>query len=234
METFEIEPHYNFQLLNGDTDSIMFCKPDGAPFSIEERKELLADINSLLPELINFEDDGYYPNILIVKAKNYCLWDGKKLKIKGSALKGTYKERALSEFMEKFIRILMFSEGDKVTESQILYRSYVHEIFNLTDITRWSSKKTITESILNPERTNESRVADAIKDEDVSMGDKVYTYFKVDGSLSLQANWANDHDTKRLCEKLFKTIKIFESVVDIKLFPNYALKRNKALLEAIV
>jgi DNA polymerase I len=222
----------DFQLVNADTDSILIS--DGDEINSESQIDILNSINSMFPERIRFENDGYYDTVLVVKSKNYCLWDGKKLKIKGSALKGTYKERALSEFMQKFIQILMFSEGDKINEAQILYRTYIHEIFNLTDISRWASKKTITESVLNPERTNEERVADAIKDEDVSMGDKVYVYFKVDGTLSLQANWANDHDTARLCEKLFKTIKIFESVIDIKLFPNYKLKRNKALLEAIV
>lgn len=221
----------DFKLVNADTDSITIS--DGNEISEQDQSDILDSINSMFPERIHFENDGYYKTVLVVKAKNYALWNGTKLKIKGSALKGTYKERALSEFMQKLIQSFISGE-DHLKEIQILYREYIYEIFHLTDISRWASKKTITDSVLNPERTNEARVAEAVKDMNVALGDKVRVYFTRDGNLKSETVWANDHDTDRLCEKLFKTIKIFESVIDIKLFPNYKLKRNKPLLEILV
>ena len=38
---------------------------------------------------------------------------------------------------------------------------------------------------------------------------------------------------KTLYKKLFKTVEIFKSVVDISLFPNYSLKRNVKKLAAL-
>lgn len=126
-----------------------------------------------------------------------------------------------------------------ITQKQLdkikaLYEEYVIEIYNLEDITRWSTKKTVTSTVLNAKRTNEQRVLDAIDGSDYQEGDKIRTYFTPDGNLKLQEHWANDHCTATLVEKLFKTVKIFETVLDIKQFPNYSLKRSKALLESLL
>lgn len=226
--------HHNFILVNADTDSIMICNPDGSPIPTERRKELLDELNSLLPEKIRFEDDGYFDSVCVVKAKNYALKTGEKLKIKGSALKMTYKEPALQEFGRRLLDIMLDELGYKNERVVELYNDYVKEIFNLTDIARWSSKKTITESVLNPERTNEAKINDAIKDLNVSMGDKVRIYFTSYGTIKTVDQWSSDHDVDKLLEKLFKTVKVFESVLDISKFPNYKLKKNKLLISQII
>jgi len=222
---------YSFKLVNLDTDSISICKPDGSPFSNEERSRLLKELNSIMPEHISWDDDGYFPSVVIIKAKNYVLYDGNKTKIKGSALKATTKELALKEFINNVLNILLGLDDKNLTD---LYYSYVKEIYNMKDISRWSSKKTISTKVLNPERTNESRVLDAIENSDYREGDKIRVYFTLDGSLKLEENWNNDHDTTKLVEKLFKTVKIFETVLDIEAFPNFKLKRNQELLKSIL
>ena len=79
--------NHNFIIGPTDTDSISFCKPDMSPFSPEETKQLLAEINAMSPEFIEWEDDGYYEVCITLRAKNYVLWDGKKKTVKGSAFK---------------------------------------------------------------------------------------------------------------------------------------------------
>lgn len=216
---------YDFLLCNLDTDSISVCKRDGSPFSKDEQTRILAELNSIMPEKISWEDDGYYSKVIIVKAKNYILrtQDG-KIKIKGSSLKATGKEVALQCFIKDVIHCFL---DDRVSEIPSIYNKYVIEIFNITDITRWCSKKTITEKVVDAKRTNEQKVLDAIKGTEYGVGDKIYTYFQQEtNAVKLKEHWDNDHDKEKLLEKLFKTVQTFKNVLDVSLFTNYALKSH--------
>lgn len=223
--------HHNFILTGCDTDSIMVCKPDFSPFSKNEQENLLNELNSLYPELIKWDDDGYYECVIVLKAKNYVLWDGKTKKVKGSALKDGKKEVALKEFLNKIIDSII-EERYNYTE---IYNSYVKEIMNVTDIKRWASRKTLTDKIFNAERLNEQKVKDAIEDTEYVEGDRVWTFFKEDESLELVENFNGDYNKDRLLRKLYNTAKVFESIMPVKeLFLNYGLKRNKELLKEII
>ena len=59
-----------YKIVNADTDSIAFCKSDFAEFTEDERKQRLTELNKLYPDMIHWEDDGYYKTIIVVKAKN--------------------------------------------------------------------------------------------------------------------------------------------------------------------
>lgn len=217
-----------FTLVNADTDSIAFCKREPGEVAWNW---VLSDINKLFPPMIRWEDDGLYEKVLVLKAKNYVLVQEGKKKIKGSALKATLKEPALREFIALLVDSLLARED--ALKQRALYERYVSEILSVKDISRWSSKKTITEKVLNPERTNEQRVLDAIEGEDYSQGDKMFFFFTEEGTLSLASDWTNNHSVDRLLEKLYKTVKVFEPVLDINNFPNYKLKRNKKLLLSV-
>lgn len=218
----------NFTIVNADTDSISFTTPNSEYISEERRKEILAEVNSLYPERIRFEDDGFYRSVIVLRAKNYILDDGKKVKSKGSAVKATTKEPALKEFIQEIIKAIL-ENRDNYTE---IYNKYVTEIMNVQDMKRWSSRKTITEKTMNSERANETKIMDAIEDSSYVEGDRVYVYFKADGTLGLLENFQQDHDKVKLLKKLFDTSKVFENVLDVKnLFLNYSLKRNLPKLE---
>jgi DNA polymerase I len=229
----------HFRMVNADTDSISFCAASddgGQGFTEVFRRELLGELNALFPELIRFEDDGFYPTVLVIKAKNYVLFDGKKLKYKGSALKATTKEPALQEFIQKVIGVLTqkTSDTEKALHEELkkIYDTFAHEIQNITDIKRWATRKTITEKVLNASRTNEQRVKDAIAGTEYVEGDRAYFFFLPDGTQCLIENFTGDYNREKLFEKLYKTAEIFDTILPVKtLFPNYKLKRNKALLE---
>ena len=111
---------HNFILGPVDTDSISICKPAGAPFTEEEMQSLLDEINSYFPEHIKYADDGYFPRCVALKAKNYILYDGKKIKIKGSSLKASTKsstkiksDRANETKVIDAIKGSEYSEGDR-------------------------------------------------------------------------------------------------------------------------
>jgi len=68
-------------------------------------------------------------------------------------------------------------------------------------------------------------------DSDYVEGDKIFVYFKEDGTLSLVENYNNDHNRANLLAKLFKTSKTFETILPVsELFTNYGLKRKYKLL----
>lgn len=213
-------------IVNADTDSIMVCRKDQSEINEWDREELLTDLNNLFPDKISWEDDGYYLTIIVLKAKNYVLWDGKKLKIKGSSLKDPKKELALQEFLKEIIQSII----DKKYNYVEIYDKYVKEITKITDIKRWVSKKTVTEKVMNGERTNETKVKDALEGSEYREGDKVYMYYDKDDNLKLAENFDGNYRADRLLSKLYKTAIIFENIVDKSVFLNYSLKRNREQL----
>lgn len=223
----------NFEVIACDTDSLFFKKPDGSSFSKEEITTLQTSLNSLYPKTICWELNGYFPVIVSAAAKNYLIKseDG-SIKFKGSALRDPKKQRALVEFIQTFINLMA---EDRESEIPTLYNKYVKEINDLKDISRFVSKKTVTASVLNPERTNEQKILDALKGEEVQEGDKVYVYFKSDRTLSLQKHFDGDYDKKGLLDSLFKSAMIFVNIYPVKTnLLNYALKRNKTALESLI
>lgn len=219
-----------FKIVNADTDSIMFCKKDQSEFSKEEQIILIEEINNTYPEKIKFENDGNFKKVIVVKAKNYILWDGNKIKYKGSAIKAPGKELALREFTNEILDTIL---NDQTNYTEI-YNKYVKEIMNISDIKRWCTRKTITSSVLNPQRTNEQKIFDTISGTDYAEGDRIYTYFKENDTIGLVENFNNDYNKDKILEKLYKTAMIFETILPIdELFLNYKLKRNKTKLEEL-
>lgn len=217
-------------IINADTDSITFCNQNGEEMDKEYKQYLLADLNSIFPERIKFEDDGYYPTFIVLAAKNYILYDGKKIKTKGSSLKDSKKERALKEFMTKIIEAMVYDTN----HYDEIYNAYIKEAMNITDITRWSSKKTISDKVLNNDRANEVNIRNAIAGSEYSEGDKAFMFFKSDGTLSLADKFDGDYDKPRILEKIYKAALTFETVIPPETFLNYKLKRNRNALGAIL
>lgn len=218
-------------LVNGDTDSISIAPKMANEWWTGDKKQyVLSALNSISPSRIKWEDDGVYIRMLVLKAKNYALDDGKKVKIKGSALKATTKERALKEFIQRAITQLLGGNTDLAP----LYNSYVKEIHTTQDISRWASKKSYTEAITNSPRENEAKIRRALANSEYRQGDKFYVYFTKDDELKLQEHWSNDHDTTRLLGKLHDTATIFSTVCDLTMCLDYTLKRNQNALSRLI
>lgn len=223
---------HNFILGPCDTDSISFCKSDMSFFTKEEQESLLNEINSYMPEKVQFAHDGYFPCVAILKAKNYVmLTEDGKIKYKGSGIRDSKREPAIREFLQEIVQSLLYDRNDFVE----IYHRYIKEIMNIKDISRWCSKKTLTSKVLDPQRTNEQKILDAIGDAEYSEGDKVYLFFLPDNSLCLKENFKGEYDKEILLQKLYKSAMIFGGVMEVdKIFLNYKLKRNKKALEEIL
>lgn len=250
LEVTPYEPR-DYVMVNADTDSISFRKYDGSSFQKEEMEELIEEINSCLPEMIEYEDDGYFERVIIVKAKNYVLRSGDKIKYKGSSLTDPKKEPALTEMLHNIIeKDLIHEETDYLK----IYENYIKEAADIQDINRWATKKSITENLLASERTNETKIVDAISEIDYQIGDKVYLYSAIDGMkqaivksepyflksgkpkmvenkvLRLVDIFDGDYDKFHYIKRVYNTIKILENVIDMDKIMNYDLKKNRKLL----
>jgi hypothetical protein len=192
---------------------------------------LLDDINSYTGQFIEWADDDYFPCILYVKIKNYVLveTDG-TVTIKGSALKASMKEAAFKQFIQDIIKALLMDRQDMVSS---IYFHYAGQILNLKDITDWCSKKTITKAVLTNTRTNEKRIRDALKGRPVQEGDKVFTFFKTPTEICLLEDFDGTYCVNTLLGKLYDTLCIFETVIDVKTIPNLTLKRNQPILTGL-
>lgn len=221
---------HNFQIANTDTDSISFCKPDGSFMPIEERKNLIKEINDLSPEFMLWADDGFYKKVIILKAKNYVLQkeDG-SITYKGNSIKASTKEPALKEFIKRMIGAILEEKFNYVE----IYNEYVKEIMNVKDMTRWVTRKTLSDTMIKSTRANETKVIEALKGTEYKEGDRFYTFFLPDDSQCLLENFKGEYSKDALLGKLFSTVKVFETIIDKKQFPNYTLKRNKKLLEEL-
>lgn len=243
-----------FDIVNCDTDSISFT---AKKFLDEEtRLVLLGELNSLYPTTIRFEDDGYYKCVLVLKAKNYVLFDGEKMKLKGSSIKDQKKEKALSEMLGSMLKDIIHNEGKDLVG---IYSNYIKEALKPKDIKRWAQKKTVTKAILNcasdkEARKNERDVYEAIKNKSIQEGDKVYVYPAIldakietkvykngktkdkviyETGLKVVEDWSEDHSCDKLVKRVVDTVEILANIVDNDIFIDYTIKRNEELLNEI-
>ena len=251
--SFNEMSRHNWLLTNIDTDALSFCKPDMRPFTDEEYKQIHREINEIM--YCEWEEDGKFPQFIVSKAKNYIMVDesGEVTK-KGSSLTDTKKEPALLELLNELIDDIL-KTGGKLAEN--IYNKYIYEAYNIEDISRWATKKSVTKSVLNPTRTNEQKVLDAIKRLDPREGDKVYLYSAIDGKvqnivkgepvflkngnpkmvenriLKTVEQWNGDEDKMHYVKRVYMTVEILKNVIDTSGFIKYHLKSNRHLLEEL-
>lgn len=219
---------HDYTICNADTDSISFCKPDKQPFTEEEIRSLVDEINRASPEYMIWENDGYYDKVIVLKAKNYVLYTKKddKLVKKGSALKSATLEPQLKKFLEDIILSLIHDNHNL----QEIYYNYIRQAINITDITPWAKKITISERTKLSERANETKIIDALTSAGKTFqeGDKFYIFYLPDNTIKLAENFDGVYDKVKMLEKLYKVTERFESILPIQdLFLNFTLTKHQ-------
>jgi DNA polymerase elongation subunit (family B) len=95
-------------ILEADTDGIYLSSET----DFEHPENLLARVSPTLPEGIELEFDGSYQAMFCYKAKNYALYDGKKITLRGSALRSRGIEPYLKRLSDRLIRFLLGASPD--------------------------------------------------------------------------------------------------------------------------
>lgn len=90
-------------ILEADTDGIYLSSEK----HFDDPDALLALVAPILPAGIELEFDGRYAAMFCYKAKNYALYDGRKVTIRGSALRSRGTERYLKHLTDQLIHFLL-------------------------------------------------------------------------------------------------------------------------------
>ena len=95
-------------ILEADTDGIYLSSET----YFNEPDALLALVATILPPGIELEYDGRYTAMFCYKAKNYALYDGKKITLRGSALRSRGIEPFLQRLGEQLIHYLVGASAE--------------------------------------------------------------------------------------------------------------------------
>lgn len=242
-----------YSIVNVDTDS--FSYTINSEMSPEQFKADIDELNSLYPDKIRWEDDGIYKSVIVIKAKNYVLDDGKKKKYKGSSITDQKKEPALREMLYELLDDISCGSENLVS----IYEKYIKESQDIQDIKRWVTKKTISKAIFTSERENEKKVRDAIRGKTFSEGDKIWIFNDIDGLrqkmakgepqfykkngepimvdntvLRLEEDWCGKYDKSHYLKRVHDTLKILTNIIDEAIFIDYTKKSSGKLLKQLV
>lgn len=233
---------YNFDLTCCDTDAITVCKKTQEAFSKEETDRLTRELNSIFPKGISWEFEFNIPKMIVLKSKNYIMYDGNKIKLKGSSLKSSTLEPALKSMLNEFIDALVF---DKIDTLPAIYDKYIQRALNITDIKPWCTKKTLSSTTYKSERKNETDIVDAVRGTEYKSGDRVYLFamtetieldefYKAGAKkgqrktkkvkvYGLQENFKGVYDKQCYVDKVLATTKRFSTVIDTSIFKKYTV-----------
>jgi DNA polymerase elongation subunit (family B) len=101
------------RVLEADTDGIYLASEE----FWEQPEALLGKVAHLLPEGVELEFDGRYQSMFCYKAKNYALFDGGKISVKGSAFRSRGTEPYLKRLTRHFVRWMLGAESRPVAEA---------------------------------------------------------------------------------------------------------------------
>lgn len=90
-------------VLEADTDGIYLSTDE----YFKDPQLLLQKVSTVMPEGVELEFDGAYEAMFSYKAKNYALFDGEEVIIKGSALRSRGMEPFLKELTDTLIKTLL-------------------------------------------------------------------------------------------------------------------------------
>ncbi|MCF3648710.1 DNA polymerase domain-containing protein [Synoicihabitans lomoniglobus] len=108
-------------ILEADTDGIYLSTPE----YFDRPEELLAKAAAILPAGIELEYDGRYESMFCYKAKNYALYDGERITLKGSALRSRGIEPYLKRLSDSLISHLLGVGGESPSDLVVRFRDEI-------------------------------------------------------------------------------------------------------------
>ncbi len=105
-------------ILEADTDGIYLSSRE----YFEQPEALLRQVAPILPEGIELEYDGKYEAMFCYKAKNYALYDGREVTLRGSALRSRGIEPYLKTLSDQLIGFVLGASTQSPLETAEEYR----------------------------------------------------------------------------------------------------------------
>jgi DNA polymerase, archaea type len=127
-------------ILEADTDGIYLSSEK----YFNEPEALLALVAPILPPGIELEYDGRYTAMFCYKAKNYALFDGEKITLRGSALRSRGTEPYLKKLTDQLIHFLV---GASEESPLVVLNSYRKKLVVLAvPVTELAKSETLSQS----------------------------------------------------------------------------------------
>ena len=108
-------------VLEADTDGIYLSSPE----YFANPNVLLVKMGGVLPQGIELEFDGSYTAMFCYKAKNYALYDGQKVVLRGSALRSRGIEPYLKKLSDQLIKYLIGALPESPVSFLVEYRKQI-------------------------------------------------------------------------------------------------------------
>ncbi|MGH7945805.1 MAG: DNA polymerase domain-containing protein [Opitutaceae bacterium] len=127
-------------ILEADTDGIYLSSEK----YFNQPEALLALVSPILPPGIELEHDGRYTAMFCYKAKNYALFDGGKITIRGSALRSRGIEPYLKKLTDQLIHFLV---GASTESPLVMLEDYRKKLITLAvPVTDLAKSETLSQS----------------------------------------------------------------------------------------
>lgn len=248
-----------YTLVNVDTDSFSLTR--GSEVTQTEFTEFLKELNSIYPKSIEWANDGIYQKVIVLAAKNYVLVKNGKTTYKGSSLVDQKKEPALFEMLTKMLGALLDGEsGALPTIYREYIKEAVHiEDIKRWCVKKTVSKSVLQSSVTATEKVKDA-IDETIEKgiiTKIQEGDKIWVYqavkgeiqevkkglptFYKDGRPKMIPNtilrdvrlWEQDQDVMHYVDRVYTTVDILSSVVNMDNFTDYTLKKNISQLNML-
>jgi DNA polymerase elongation subunit (family B) len=174
------------RVIEADTDGAYFVAPPGA-----DPAAIIQHANDAIGEGLHLVYEERFPAMLSVKAKNYALRraDG-EIVLRGSALKSNREEPFGSALLRAIATALIDGRPGDVAQ---IVRDLVERVRDgrLTPI-EFARRESVTQKTFNT--PGNRRLAQALFDKGVVVGDKVNIYRRQGGELALLEEYAGDED----------------------------------------
>ncbi len=180
--------------LEADTDGIYVASPE----HFENPDGLLEEAQSILPQGIELEYDGKFVSMFCYKAKNYALYDGEKVIIRGSALRSRGIEPYLKRLNEALIKFLLGESSEDPSELANEYERLIEdgaiEIHNVAKSEILSQNpEAYRKKIESGGKPRRASAEIALKlGGDLRMGDRV-SYYIGPKSKGVTSDWQRAH-----------------------------------------
>jgi DNA polymerase, archaea type len=194
-------------VIEADTDGAYFVAPNGAPDTA------VASVAATLGDQLNLVPEERFPAMLSLKAKNYVLKRASgELLMRGSALRSGRDEPFGRTLVQTIAALLIEGRGGEIAE---LVRETIDKIQERKlGVEEFSRRESITSKTFHSPANR--RLASALSERGLTVGDKVRVYQRFGGELALADEYATDEDREYLVRRVADFVARFGDLVPLE------------------
>lgn len=192
-------------VIEADTDGAFFALPSGA-----DPEAIVAQVGATLGEGVRLVCEERYAAMLSLKAKNYALQRaGGDFVMRGSALRSGRDEPFGRTLVQEISEALISRRPHDIAGIVRAALQRVRE--GELDVLDFSRRETVTSRTFTS--AGNRRLAQALTERGVSIGDKVRVYQRKNGELALSEEYAQDEDRDHLVRRVVDFVARFGDLI---------------------